>query len=76
MCTLWDFLSIWDPVQCTLSVYLDYVLLWPDDGCITAETCWLEINHRVFICLLILYVVSLDGNKILLPVPMAARSKA
>jgi len=20
-------------------MYLDYVLLWPDDGCFTAETC-------------------------------------
>jgi len=25
-------------------MYLDYVLLWPDDGCFTAETCRLEVN--------------------------------
>jgi hypothetical protein len=39
-------------------------LLWPDNGCITAETCCLEVNYRVFISLLMLYVVSLDDNKI------------
>jgi len=30
-------------------MYLDYVPLWPDDGCITAKTCCLEANYRVFI---------------------------
>jgi len=44
-------------------MYLDYVLLWPDNGCITAETCCLEVKYRVIIQLLILYVASLDGNK-------------
>jgi len=32
---------------CHLSMYLDYVLIWPDDGCITAEKCCLEVNHRI-----------------------------
>ena len=32
---------IWDPTEFTLSVYLDYVLRWPNDGCVTAETCCL-----------------------------------
>jgi hypothetical protein len=41
--------KIWDPIYCTLSMYLDYVLLWPDYGCITAETCCLEVKYRVFI---------------------------
>ena len=45
-------------------MYLDYVPLWSDDGCITAETCCLEVNHRVFTYLLKLYVVFVDGNKI------------
>jgi len=40
---------IWDPIECTLSMNLDYVPLWPDDGCIAAETCCLEVNYRVFI---------------------------
>jgi len=34
-------------LECTPSMYLDCVLLWPDDGCITAETCRLEVNYRV-----------------------------
>jgi hypothetical protein len=42
---------------------LDYVLLWSDDGCITAETYRLEVNWRVFIQLLILNVVFSDSNK-------------
>jgi len=25
---------IWDPIECTLSVYPDYVPIWPDDGSI------------------------------------------
>jgi len=29
------------PIEQTPSMYLDYVLLWPDDGCFTAETCCL-----------------------------------
>ena len=31
--------ALWDLTQCTLSMYQDCVLLWPDDGCFTAETC-------------------------------------
>ena len=27
------------PTQCTLILYLVYVLQWPDDGSFTAETC-------------------------------------
>jgi len=34
-------------MEYTLSVYLDCVLLWPDDGCVTAETCRLEGNYKV-----------------------------
>ena len=30
-------------------MYLDYVLFWPDDGCVAAETCCLDDNYRVFI---------------------------
>jgi len=37
VCTLWDR---------TLSMYLDCVLFWPDDGCFTAETCRLEVNYK------------------------------
>jgi len=29
-------------------MYLDYVLLWPDDGCFTAETFRLEVNYSVW----------------------------
>ena len=35
---------IWDPIESTPTVYLDYVLLWPDDGYFTAETCCLEVQ--------------------------------
>ena len=35
--------TIWDPIECTLSLYLIYVPLWPDDGCFTAETCRLDV---------------------------------
>ena len=38
---------IWDPIECTLSVYPDYVLFWPDDGCVAAETCCLDNRYRV-----------------------------
>jgi len=30
------------------SMYLDYVLLWPDDGCFTAETCCIDDNYKIF----------------------------
>jgi len=43
---------IWDLIQCTLSVYLDYVLIWPGDGYITAETCCLEVNYTVILSFL------------------------
>jgi len=39
--------ALWDLIECTLSMYLDCVLLWPDDGCFTAETCHLEVNYKV-----------------------------
>ena len=38
---------MWDPIKCTRSMYLDYVLLWPDDGCVAAKTCCLKYNHRI-----------------------------
>jgi hypothetical protein len=42
-------------------LYLIYALLWPDDGCFTAETCRLgAIDILLQCCLLI--VVFLDGN--------------
>ena len=44
-------------------MYLDYVLLWPDVGCFTGETYRLEVNYKVLVMLLIIYVVFLDGNK-------------
>jgi len=28
-------------------MYLDYVLFWPDDGCVAAETCCLDDDYRV-----------------------------
>jgi len=28
-------------------MYLDYVLFWPDDGCVAAETCCLDDNYWV-----------------------------
>jgi len=28
----------WDPTECAL-LYLDCVLVWPDDCCIATETC-------------------------------------
>jgi hypothetical protein len=41
MCTLCD------PIECTLSMYVDYVLFWSDDGCVANETCCLDDNYRV-----------------------------
>ena len=35
---------IWDPIEQTPSMYLDYVLIWSDDGCFTVETCRLEVQ--------------------------------
>ena len=47
-----------DPIQYTLSIHLDRVLLWPDDGCFTVETCCLKVNDKLMsICLL--YVLCL-----------------
>ena len=31
--------TMWNAIDCTLILYLVYVLHWPDDGCFTAETC-------------------------------------
>ena len=31
----------------SMSIYLDYVILWPDDGYFTAEICCLEVNYSV-----------------------------
>ena len=35
---------IWDPIECIPSMYLDFVLFWPDDGCLqpkyVAEKKW------------------------------------
>jgi len=39
----------WDPIEYTLSMYLDYVLFWPDDGFVAAETCCPDDNYRVLI---------------------------
>jgi hypothetical protein len=51
-------------IACTLSVYLKYVLLWPDDGRVTGETFCVEVKHRIFyLYILTLYVVFLHGNK-------------
>jgi hypothetical protein len=44
-------------------MYLDYVLLRPDDGCFTAETCCLEVIYKILLNFLLLYIVFLDGNK-------------
>jgi hypothetical protein len=55
---------LWDPIQCTPSVYLDYVLLWPDDGSFTAETFCLEVNCKILSYCWLLYVVILGDNKI------------
>jgi len=54
-------------------MYLYCVLLWPDDGCFTAETCCLEVNYKILSNFLLLYVVILDGNKYLLLLPIALR---
>ena len=43
-------------------MYLDCVLLWPDDGCFIAETCRLEVNENIFYIIEDI-VVFLDGNK-------------
>jgi hypothetical protein len=54
---------IWDPIECTPSLYLDFVLFWPDDG-------FLQQKHVAKIlkyCQVAdIYVVFLDNNKILL----------
>ena len=34
-------------MECTLSMYLDYFLFWPDDGCVAVETCCLDDNYRI-----------------------------
>ena len=36
--TLWDPISIWDPITCAHYMYPSYVLRWHDDGCNTAGT--------------------------------------
>jgi hypothetical protein len=43
-----------------------YVLFWPDDVCMAAETCCLDDNYRVLYNFWCCNVVFLDGNKILL----------
>jgi hypothetical protein len=43
--------------------YVHGVLLWPDDGCFTAETCCLKFDKIFFVKLFIIRVVFLDGNK-------------
>jgi len=40
-------------------MYLDYVLRWPDDGYVTAETCCLEVNYRVFIYFIFIIIFNL-----------------
>jgi len=35
--------------ECTLSLYLDYVLFLPDESCVSAETCCLDDNYTVII---------------------------
>jgi hypothetical protein len=46
-------------------VYLDYVLIWPEDCCITAETCCLAVNCRIFNLIIdIIYVVFKHDNNI------------
>ena len=44
-------------------MYLDHVPLWPDDSCITAETCFLEVNYKFYLIVDVICCV-LDGNKI------------
>jgi len=43
-------------------MYLYCVLIWPDDGCFTAETCHLEVNYKVCHITDDIVVFS-DGNK-------------
>jgi len=49
VCTLYDPMSflIWDRIEYTHSVYLDYVVLWPDDGCVAAETCVYSVGSHI-----------------------------
>ena len=46
----------------THSLYVEYVLLWLDDGCFTAETCRLVIIDNFITLLIIIFFVFLDGN--------------
>jgi len=40
-------------------LYLIYVLLWPDDGCFTAETCRLDVIDILSQCLLLITIKEL-----------------
>jgi hypothetical protein len=55
--------TLWDPIDCTPSLYLDFVLFCPDDG-------FLQPKHVAKIlkyCQIAdIYVVFLYGNKVLL----------
>ena len=57
MCTLWD------PIECTLSMYLNSVLLWPDDGCLQPKHVALKF-YKLFVIFFTNIVLSLDGNEI------------
>jgi len=37
-------------MECTLILYLAYVLHWPDDGCFTAETCSPDVTYISSLC--------------------------
>jgi len=41
---------VWDPIECTLILYLVYVLHWPDDGHFTAETCGPDVIDIPSLC--------------------------
>ena len=42
--------QIWDTIECTLILHLVYVQHWPDDGCLTAETCSPDVIDIASLC--------------------------
>jgi hypothetical protein len=47
----------WDPIKCSLCCTFLYVLYWPDDGQLAAETCCLNVNWYCIFLSLCWYIV-------------------
>ena len=56
--------SLWDPIDCTLSFYLDIVLFWPDDGSLQPKHVAKILKYYQFADIYIYIYCVLDGIKI------------